>query len=200
MNPAQPQSFSRRDFLAVAGGAALAFPTARLLAADGAPAPKPTSDGSTKIFAPDAGPLGYKPVVTLNGATLPWKMVDGVKVFHLIAEPVLHEFAPGLVANCWGYNGRVHGPTIEGVEGDRVRIYVTNRLEAPTTVHWHGVLLPKGARTVRRGGGGQLSEGRHGELQKERGIGRALTKPATTHRFAHQHRPRRITVRHRVAW
>jgi FtsP/CotA-like multicopper oxidase with cupredoxin domain len=70
--------------------------------------------------------------------------VDGVKVYHLVAEPVRHEFAPGLVANCWGYNGRVHGPTIEAVEGDRVRIYVTNRLPEPTTVHWHGILLPNG--------------------------------------------------------
>jgi manganese oxidase len=71
-------------------------------------------------------------------------MVDGVKVFHLVAEPVRHEFAPGLVANCWGYNGRVHGPTIEAVEGDRVRIYMTNRLPEPTTVHWHCILLPNG--------------------------------------------------------
>jgi manganese oxidase len=86
----------------------------------------------------------YTPVITPNGATLPFKVVDGVKVFHLIAEEVHHEFAPGLKARCWGYNGRVHGPTIEAVEGDRVRIYVTNRLPAPTSVHWHGVYLPNG--------------------------------------------------------
>ena len=55
-----------------------------------------------------------------------------------------HEFCPGLKATCWGYNGRVHGPTIEAVEGDKVRVYVTNRLIAPTTVHWHGVFLPSG--------------------------------------------------------
>ncbi len=71
-------------------------------------------------------------------------MVDGVKVFHLIAEPVDHEFAPGLRGKCWGYNGQVHGPTLEAVEGDRVRVYVTNRLSAPTTVHWHGIYLPSG--------------------------------------------------------
>jgi FtsP/CotA-like multicopper oxidase with cupredoxin domain len=65
-------------------------------------------------------------------------------VFHLVAEPVTHEFAPGLEAECWGYNGRVHGPTIEVVEGDRVRFYVTNKLGEPTTVHWHGVFLPNG--------------------------------------------------------
>jgi hypothetical protein len=56
----------------------------------------------------------------------------------------VHEFAPGLVSKCWGYNGRVHGPTIEAVEGDRVRIYVTNRLAGATSVHWHGLLLPSG--------------------------------------------------------
>jgi FtsP/CotA-like multicopper oxidase with cupredoxin domain len=101
------------------------------------------SGGKTEIFTPPSG-ADYKPVVTTNGATLPWKMVDGVKVFHMIAEPVTHEFASGLVAECWGYNGHVHGPTIEAVEGDKVRIYVTNKLPEPTTVHWHGIFLPNG--------------------------------------------------------
>ena len=86
----------------------------------------------------------YTPVVTPNSWTLPYTIVDGVKVFHLVAEEVEHEFAPGLVANCWGYNGSVHGPVIEAIEGDRVRIFVTNNLAAPTTVHWHGILLPSG--------------------------------------------------------
>lgn len=83
-------------------------------------------------------------VVTPNGATLPWRVVDGVKVGHLVAEVVDHEFAPGLRAQCWGYNGRAPGPTIEATEGDRLRIYVTNRLAEPTTVHWHGLILPNG--------------------------------------------------------
>ena len=86
----------------------------------------------------------YNPVVTPNSFSLPWKIVNGVKVFHLIAEEVDHEFAPGLKAQCWGYNGHVHGPTIEAVEGDRIRIYVTNNLPAATSVHWHGLLLPNG--------------------------------------------------------
>ena len=87
----------------------------------------------------------YTPVVIPNGSALAWKIVDGVKVFHLIAEEVPnHEFAPGLKADCWGFNGQVHGPVIEAVEGDRVRIYVTNKLPAATSVHWHGVLLPNG--------------------------------------------------------
>jgi FtsP/CotA-like multicopper oxidase with cupredoxin domain len=86
----------------------------------------------------------YTPVVTPNNVSLPWTVVGGVKVYHLVAEEVEHEFAPGLKAHCWGYNGHVHGPTIEAVEGDRVRIYVTNKLPGNTSVHWHGLLLPNG--------------------------------------------------------
>jgi len=101
----------------------------------------------TRAPHPEPGEPGkhYTPAVTLNGSTLPWKIVDGVKVFHLITEEVKnHEFAPGLKAHCWGFNGQVHGPTIECVEGDRIRIYVTNKLPAPTSIHWHGILLPNG--------------------------------------------------------
>lgn len=86
----------------------------------------------------------YVPVTVPNGSTLDWKLIDGVKVFHLTAEPVRREFAPGLVVDCWGYNGETPGPLIEAVEGDQVRIYVTNRLDEPTSVHWHGVFLPNG--------------------------------------------------------
>ena len=82
----------------------------------------------------------YKPVVVPNGAALPFKIVDGVKVFHLIAEEVDHDFDPGLRAKCWGFNGRVNSTVIEAVEGERVRIYVTNRLPVATSIHWHGIL------------------------------------------------------------
>ncbi len=93
-----------------------------------------------------AKPAGdnYVPVRTLNGWTLPYVMNKGVKEYHLVAEEIEHEFAPGTVAKCWGYNGSTPGPTIEAVEGDRVRIFVTNTLKEHTTVHWHGLLLPSG--------------------------------------------------------
>ncbi|MDF1485140.1 copper oxidase [Ramlibacter sp. H39-3-26] len=96
--------------------------------------------------APLPAPAGqpYNPVVTLNGWTLPWRMNAGVKEFHLVAEPVVREIAPGMQVNMWGYNGQSPGPTIEVVEGDRVRIFVTNRLPEHTTVHWHGQRLPNG--------------------------------------------------------
>jgi FtsP/CotA-like multicopper oxidase with cupredoxin domain len=108
-----------------------------------APAPSATAPPPPTDPPPAAG-LPYTPVVTPNGGTLPWTMRDGVKEFHLIAEPVLREFAPGMTVKCWGYNGQTPGPTIEAVEGDRVRILVTNRLPEHTSIHWHGILLPNG--------------------------------------------------------
>ncbi len=79
----------------------------------------------------------YSPVVTLNGWTLPWRMSQGVKEFHLVAEPVVREMAPGFKTHLWGYNGQSPGPTIEVVVGDRVRIFVTNKLPEYTSIHWH---------------------------------------------------------------
>jgi FtsP/CotA-like multicopper oxidase with cupredoxin domain len=95
---------------------------------------------------PPAPPNGrpYNPVVTLNGWSLPWRVNNGVKEFHLVAEPVVRELAPGMKANLWGYNGQSPGPTIEVVEGDRVRIFVTNKLPEHTSIHWHGQRLPNG--------------------------------------------------------
>jgi FtsP/CotA-like multicopper oxidase with cupredoxin domain len=80
----------------------------------------------------------------LNGWTLPWRMRNGIKEFHLVAEPVQREIAPGMKAHLWGYNGQSPGPTIEVVEGDRVRMFVTNRLPEHTSIHWHGQRLPSG--------------------------------------------------------
>jgi FtsP/CotA-like multicopper oxidase with cupredoxin domain len=91
-----------------------------------------------------AANLPYTPVVTPNGSTVPFTMNKGVKEFRLVAEQVKREFAPGMIVNAWGYNGSTPGPTIEAVEGDRVRIFVTNKLPERTSVHWHGILLPNG--------------------------------------------------------
>ncbi len=126
---------TRREMMIRSAGAAVGgtlFANARRAHAQEAPAPEA---GTT---------TGHTPVTVPNGSTLPWKMVGGVKVFHLIANAFRREFAPGLEVDCWGYNGETPGPVIEAVEGDRVRIYVTNRLPEPTSVHWHGVLLPNG--------------------------------------------------------
>ena len=86
-----------------------------------------------------AATAAYTPVVTPNGATLPWVMKDGVKEFELVAQPVKREFALGMEVDCWGYNGLTPGPTLEAVEGDRIRILVSNELPEHTSIHWHGI-------------------------------------------------------------
>lgn len=106
-------------------------------------APSMDSPSTQPPLVPSSG-RPYHPVITLNGWTLPWRMTNGVKEFHLVAEPVVRELAPGMKAHLWGYNGQSPGPTIEVVEGDRVRIFVTNRLPEHTTIHWHGQRLPNG--------------------------------------------------------
>ena len=137
---------SRRQFLrasGVAGGAVAASAVSR---AAMAALPEPVVQ--TK---PDTMP----PLVPRQRATLQpggdaqrldtaWRMNNGVKEFHLVAEPVVREMAPGMKAHLWGYNGQSPGPTIEVVEGDRVRIFVTNKLPEHTSVHWHGQRVPNG--------------------------------------------------------
>jgi manganese oxidase len=99
---------------------------------------------NVKPLPPVLPDKGYKPVVVPNGAALTFKVVDGVKVFHVVAEEVDHAFDSGLRGKCWGYNGRVNSTVVEAVEGERVRIYVSNRLPVATSVHWHGIYLPNG--------------------------------------------------------
>lgn len=94
------------------------------------------------VYEPGMPDKDYTPVYKLNGSTAPWRVVDGVKVYHLVTSEFLHEFAPGFRAIVWGYNGEMSGPLIEAVEGDRIRIYVTNKLPVATSVHWHGLILP----------------------------------------------------------
>lgn len=135
--------FTRRDFFKLAAaGAALSAVSKVALAA----LPDIVSAEKANTQAPLHPTTGrpYQPVVTLNGWSLPWRMINGVKEFHLVAEPVVREIAPGMLAHLWGYNGQSPGPTIEVVEGDRVRIFVTNRLPEITSVHWHGQRLPNG--------------------------------------------------------
>ena len=135
---------SRRSFFKNAGVAAAAGAVVSRVGAASLPEAvimeKPAT--APPLYPPNGRP--YNPVVTLNGWTLPWRMKDGVKEFHLVAEPVVREIAPGMKARLWGYNGQSPGPTIEVVEGDRVRIFVTNKLPEHTSVHWHGQRLPNG--------------------------------------------------------
>ena len=111
---------------------------------------KPAAPQANAPSQPDtlSQPSGFHPVYAPDLAKLPYKLEDGVKVFQLVAEPVRRQFLPAAswadarMADVWGYNGQMPGPTIEVQEGDRVRIHFTNNLPEPTAPHWHGLEVP----------------------------------------------------------
>jgi len=135
-------SITRRNLLtsSLAAGAALATRKANA---------QPAHQHGTPPAPPSPPPVtrakqATSKLVVPNGSLLPWQQRDGVKVFHLVCEPVKHTIAPGLEIEAWGYSGSTPGPVIEATAGDRVRIYVTNKLPEVTSVHWHAVLVPNG--------------------------------------------------------
>ena len=144
------KNLTRLNFLQKTGAALLGTVAAsRLFAAEGheghgAPKQQNDTNAGGEHETADQNLNTSHRVITPNVASLGFTMENGFKTFRLTAEKVKREFAPGMVVDCWGYNGSAPGPTIEVTEGDRVRIYVTNKLPEKTSVHWHGVLLPCG--------------------------------------------------------
>jgi len=66
------------------------------------------------------------------------------QVFELVADEAELALVNGVGLRVWAYNGQVPGPTLHVRLGDRVQVKFTNRLEQPTTIHWHGVRVPNG--------------------------------------------------------
>jgi manganese oxidase len=81
-------------------------------------------------------------VVTPDLKNLPYQEIHGVKYFELTAQEVTQEILPGVTIKAWGYNGSSPGPTILVNHGDYVNIRVYNNLPEPTSVHWHGLIVP----------------------------------------------------------
>ena len=123
----------RRSFLQVvfgSAGAAAVSHTASAHAPSSVRSPGDAADGdSLRVTCPDL-------------PTLTPKIENGVKVFHLVAEPVKTQFMPRRPVDCWGFNGTMPGPTIEVDQGDRVRLVVENRLPELFSMHWHGFEVP----------------------------------------------------------
>jgi blue copper oxidase len=53
-----------------------------------------------------------------------------------------HAFIEGKPTRTYGYSAPVLGPVIRLRRGDEVEMTVENALDVPTTVHWHGLLVP----------------------------------------------------------
>jgi manganese oxidase len=67
---------------------------------------------------------------------------DGVKEWELTASSFEWEIEPGVMVQAMGYNGMVPGPELHAELGDRVRVILHNKLEEPTTIHFHGLVVP----------------------------------------------------------
>jgi hypothetical protein len=101
--------------------------------------------------APDSGPGSGRPDSFLPGVARGdgtvfakyEKAPDGAKVYGLEAAPYTWNVAPGVKKQAFAFNGTVPGPTIRVVEGDKIRVIVTNHLPTGTAVHWHGMVLPQ---------------------------------------------------------
>ena len=130
---------SRRDFFREVLGVGALFGVPRIARAQNTESSRHVQ---TMPAVGRAGKAGFLPVETPDIPRLPWRLENGVKVFHLIPEVMKREFKPDWTFDVWGFNGSMPGPTIEVNQGDRVRIVVENRLPEPTSIHWHGFEVP----------------------------------------------------------
>ncbi len=62
--------------------------------------------------------------------------------FDLTARRGSRTFLPPHATSTLGVNGDYLGPVLRARKGDTVEIRVNNRLGEPTTLHWHGFILP----------------------------------------------------------
>jgi FtsP/CotA-like multicopper oxidase with cupredoxin domain len=62
--------------------------------------------------------------------------------YTLTSAPLLFAPVPGVKAESLAFNGRLPGPVLRVRHGQRVRIRYVNHAGEPTTVHWHGMILP----------------------------------------------------------
>lgn len=135
---------NRRSFLQTALGlGAGLFASPRLAAAQQYhESERGPSSASAELIREDRyknpGPSFNVPVITPDVGDLPFTMENGVKTFHLIAEPVRQRIAPDKIIDLWGFNGSAPGRTIQVNQGDRVRVVFDNHLPEDTSMHWHG--------------------------------------------------------------
>ena len=62
-------------------------------------------------------------------------------IYNITVDPVTIDTGE-FIREGIGYNGASPGPVLRFKEGEDVTINVTNNLDEPTSVHWHGLILP----------------------------------------------------------
>jgi CopA family copper-resistance protein len=82
-----------------------------------------------------AGSSFTRKTLTGNVPELSGKVVD------LVIDESPVNFT-GVIRMATTINGSIPGPTLRLKEGDQVTIRVTNKLSVPSSIHWHGIILP----------------------------------------------------------
>lgn len=82
------------------------------------------------------------PVFARGNQPLDFTLVNGVKEYRMTAKVVRWSILPTVQVGAYTYNGSVPGPLIRLTPGDAVRFVVKNELPEPTSIHWHGLLIP----------------------------------------------------------
>ncbi len=96
-----------------------------------------------EMAAVDPGEVEHEAAAdAAGGVLLQPELTDGVKVFELEASVIGWNILPEQQVEAYAFNQQVPGPQIRVDEGDELRINVTNNLDDPTSVHWHGLILP----------------------------------------------------------
>ncbi len=94
------------------------------------------------------GPVSSAGVPLATSATgaqpLDFTLDGDTKVFTLTAQAVQWPLMEGVTMTAFTYNGTVPGPLLRVNEGDNVRVVLKNELAEPTSIHWHGILVPNG--------------------------------------------------------
>lgn len=77
------------------------------------------------------------------GLLLPPQSLAAVKEYHLTLAfgkiEIQSKQTRGMTIN-----GQIPGPVLRFSKGDLARIHVTNKMDVPTSIHWHGLLVPPG--------------------------------------------------------
>lgn len=85
--------------------------------------------------------LGSLPVTALAlDPVAPRRELSGTE-FDLVVDELPVNFT-GRKRTAIAINGQVPAPLLRWREGDTVTLRVTNRLKTPTSIHWHGMILP----------------------------------------------------------
>ncbi len=63
-------------------------------------------------------------------------------LYNLEASAFNWDIAPGKTIEAWGFNKQLPGPELRANVGDTLVVRLTNHLQEPTMIHWHGLRIP----------------------------------------------------------